>query len=157
MCKLTTKIQSNYIFIFFNFMIFHVTMIAWLCFLKHILYSPVLNSRDRGTVPHPNFLKPESFKYIMLFLYFYQFFLPEPWIRTEDFLKGNNRVNNIYWPRGFVFRWNYMIKYKASMFAFRNICIYYCKKTWSHITNRRGGLVVERSPRMRDIGVRRPN
>ena len=43
-------------------------------------------------------------------------------------------VNEIYsWSRGFLFRQKFMIEYKSSMIASRDICIYFGKKTWSHL------------------------
>ena len=50
------------------------------------------------------------------------------------FLKEKKCVNEIYsWSRGFVFRQKFMIKYKWSMFASRDVCINFGKKTWSHL------------------------
>ena len=50
-------------------------------------------------------------------------------------LKKTNRVSDIFsrsW--GFIFRKKFMInlKYKSSMFASRDVCMYFSKKTWSH-------------------------
>ena len=48
--------------------------------------------------------------------------------------KKKNRVKEIYsWSRGFVFRKKFMIKYKSSMYASKDFCIYFGKKTWSHL------------------------
>ena len=50
------------------------------------------------------------------------------------FFEEKNRVNQIYsWSPGFIFRHKFMIKYKASMFLFRDICIYFRKKTWGNM------------------------
>ena len=48
------------------------------------------------------------------------------------FWRKINHVSEIYsWSRGLVFWQKFMIKYKSSMFASRDVCIYYGKKTWS--------------------------
>ena len=60
--------------------------------------------------------------------------LGEPWLRTEDFFKEKKGVvENYSWSRGLVFRQKFIIKYKSSMFASRDVCIHFGKKTWSHL------------------------
>ena len=45
------------------------------------------------------------------------------------FWRKKKRVSEIYsWSRRFVFRQKFMIKYKSSMFASRDVCIYFSKK-----------------------------
>ena len=40
---------------------------------------------------------------------------------------------NLFMIWGFIFRQKLMIKYQLSMFASRDVCIYFRKKTWSHM------------------------
>ena len=40
---------------------------------------------------------------------------------------------NLFMIWGFIFEQKLMIKYQLSMFASRDVCIYFRKKTWSHM------------------------
>ena len=57
-------------------------------------------------------------------------------IKNWRFFEEKNSVNEIYsWSRGFVFRQKFMIWYKQSIFASKDVCIniYFDKKSRSHM------------------------
>ena len=88
---------------------------------------------------HAIFLKINKYRYQLLYCNL-QYGHAGTWlilVKNWRFLKKKKtRVSEIYsWSRGFAFRQKFMIKYKSSRFAPRDVYIniYFSKKTWSHL------------------------